>query len=82
MDGLTLAGEGQVIEADIRHYVENALSDNTRRAYRNDLNHYRAWGGTIPASAEQIAAYLTAYAGILSIATMQRRLVIIWKEGC
>ncbi len=79
MNGLIVSGETQIIEVDVRHYVENALSDNTRKAYRADLNHYRIWGGTVPASAEQIAAYLTAHAGVLSIATLQRRLVSITK---
>jgi integrase len=63
----------------IRHYVENALSDNTRKAYRNDLTHFRAWGGTIPTTPDMIASYLTVHAETLSIATLQRRLVSIAK---
>lgn len=65
--------------SDVRHYVENALSSNTRKAYKNDLAHYRAWGGTIPSESHTIAAYLTAHAGILAISTLQRRLVSIAK---
>lgn len=64
---------------DVRHYVENALSENSRRAYKNDFDHFRAWGGSVPATPEQVAAYLTAYAETLSIATLQRRLVSIGK---
>lgn len=64
---------------DARHYVENALSENTRKAYRADMEHYRAWGGTILASPETIAAYLSDYAAILTVATLQRRLVSIAK---
>lgn len=79
MSGPIISSEAKIVEVDVRHYVESALSDNTRKAYRADLNHYRAWGGTVPASAEQIAAYLTAHAGFLSIATLQRRLVSITK---
>lgn len=79
MSNLTQSSQGEIIEADIRHYVEQALSDNTRKAYRNDLAHYTAWGGNIPAGPEQVSAYLTAHAGILSIATLQRRLVSITK---
>lgn len=79
MSNLTQPSQGEIIEANIRHYVEQALSDNTRKAYRNDLAHYTAWGGTIPASPEQVSAYLTSHAGILSIATLQRRLVSITK---
>ena len=79
MNDLTHCRQGEIIEADIRHYVEQALSDNTRKAYRNDLAHYTAWVGTIPASPEQVSAYLTAHAETLSIATLQRRLVSITK---
>jgi site-specific recombinase XerD len=79
MNDLVQSSQGEIIEADIRHYVEQALSDNTRKAYRNDLAHYMAWGGAIPASPEQVSAYLTAQAEILSIATLQRRLVSITK---
>jgi site-specific recombinase XerD len=62
---------------DVRHYVENALSENTRRAYKNDMVHFRVWGGTIPATPEQIASYLSDHAGSLSLATLSRRLVSI-----
>lgn len=79
MNGLIPSSETQIIKADIRHYVERALSDNTRKAYRNDLAHYATWGGTVPAIPEQVSAYLTAHAGVLSIATLQRRLVSITK---
>lgn len=79
MNGLIPLSRTHIIEADVRHYVEQALSDNTRRAYRNDLAQYTAWGGRIPASPDFVAAYLTAHAGVLSIATLQRRLVSIAK---
>lgn len=63
----------------VRNYLENALSENTHKAYKNDLDHYRAWGGTIPATPEIIVRYLTAHTASLSIATLQRRLVSIAK---
>lgn len=65
--------------AETRRYLENALSANTRKAYRADMEHFRTWGGIVPASPEAITAYLTAYAGTLTIATLQRRLVAIGK---
>lgn len=68
-----------IITADPRLYIEQALSDNTRKAYKADLAHYSAWGGLIPSSAEIVASYLTVHAGALSIATLQRRLVSIAK---
>lgn len=81
MNSLIPSSETPIIEADVRRYVEQALSDNTRKAYRNDLAHYTAWGGTIPTSPEQVAFYLTAHAEVLSIATLQRRLVSIAKAN-
>lgn len=78
MNSLTLVSSA-LPSSDIRHYVEHALSDNTRRAYSTDLEHYHAWGGRVPAMPEQIAGYLTAHADALSIATLQRRLVSIAK---
>lgn len=64
---------------ETRNYLENALSSNTRKAYRADMEHYRAWGGSVPASSEVVAAYLTHHAKVLSVATLQRRLVSVAK---
>jgi site-specific recombinase XerD len=79
MNELIFSPDMPLLQVDPRPYIEQALSDNTRKAYRADLDHYSAWGGTIPASPEQIATYLSAHAGTLSIATLQRRLVSITK---
>jgi len=79
MNDIITATDKAVPSIELRHYVESAISDNTRRAYRNDLDHFRAWGGTVPAEPMAIAAYLSAHAGILAIATLQRRLVSIAK---
>lgn len=64
---------------NIRHYIEKSLSENTRKAYRSDIEHFIKWGGIIPSSSEQVAAYLSTHAERLSIATLQRRLVSIAK---
>lgn len=69
----------QVPSADVRHYVENSLSKNTRKAYRADLEHFISAGGIIPASPETVADYLSRHAGLLAISTLQRRLVSISK---
>lgn len=61
----------------VRDYIQCALASNTLKAYRADLDHYRAWGGMVPAAPDVIAAYLTDHAASLSIATLQRRLVAI-----
>ncbi len=67
------------ITPEVSDYLRASLSDNSRRAYRSDLNHFLAWGGTIPASPEMVAQYLAAHAGQHAIATLARRLVSIGK---
>jgi integrase len=63
----------------VASYVRASLAANTRRAYLSDLRHFEAWGGSLPASPETIAAYLAAHADSLSVATLDRRLASISK---
>ena len=58
-------------------FVQAGVAPATRRAYRSDLDHFFAWGGTIPASDAEIAAYLAAHAEVLKVATLNRRLAAI-----
>lgn len=67
------------ISSKVSDYLRASLSDNSRRAYRSDLNHFLSWGGSIPASPELVAAYLAAHAGHHAAATLARRLVSIGK---
>lgn len=69
----------QAPSADVRHYIENSLSENTRKAYRGDIEHFVSAGGVIPASPEIVADYLSRHAGLLAVSTLQRRLVSISK---
>lgn len=71
--------ERPAISPEVSDYLRASLSDNSRRAYRSDLNHFLAWGGTIPASPEMVAQYLAIHAGLHAIATLARRLVSIGK---
>jgi integrase len=50
---------------------------STRRAYESDLRHFAAWRGPLPATALDVARYLAAHSGRLSVATLDRRLVAI-----
>ncbi len=59
--------------------VHAALADSSRSAYQSDLNHFLAWGGSIPCASEVVANYLAAHAGLLSVATLSRRVVSIGK---
>jgi integrase len=67
------------LDENVRSYVREAFSDNTRRAYRADLLHFQTWGGTIPATPELVARYIADHGGKLSAATLGRRLVAISK---
>lgn len=67
------------VSPEVRSYIHASLSDNSRRAYRADLHHFIAWGGTIPATAEMIAVYLATHAELHAPATLARRLVSIGK---
>ena len=49
----------------------------TGRAYRADLGHFEAWGGTIPATDALVAAYLADHAALLKISTLTRRLAAV-----
>jgi integrase len=63
----------------VREYVQASLAENTRRAYVSDLEHFRAWGGRVPATDVVLASYLAAHAGRLSVSTLSRRLAAIAK---
>lgn len=63
----------------VGQYLQASLSDNTRRAYRNDIEHFLKWGGRIPASPERVASYLAEHATKLSYATLSRRVVAIGR---
>ena len=62
-----------------KDYVKASSSEATLRAYKADLEHFMAWGGSIPASADLVANYLSDYAGDLSVATLSRRIAALSK---
>lgn len=51
--------------------IAAATASNTHRAYQSDLAHFIAWGGTVPAAADTVAAYIAAHAKTLSPATLE-----------
>jgi hypothetical protein len=63
-------------------YLAAATSDNTRKAYRSDINHYEQSGGILPATPELIVHYLQIYATKLNSRTLSRRLIAIkhWHQ--
>jgi integrase len=60
-------------------FIRDSLSSNTRRAYQSDLAEFEQWGGSIPSSAETVAAYLAVRADTLAVATLVRHLASISK---
>ena len=65
--------------AQVNHYTQAALAENTHRSYKADLAHFRAHGGTIPTTAIKLAEYLARFADTLAVATLQHRLIAIHR---
>ncbi len=63
----------------VNNYVLAAQSASTTGSYANDVRHFKANGGRIPASPEMVADYISRFAGNLAIATLQHRLVAIHR---
>jgi hypothetical protein len=75
---LTCAGAcTDTLQVGVEAYVQAGIASATRRAYRADLNHFEAWGGTIPATDTQVAAYLAGHAAVLKVSTLTRRLAAV-----
>ncbi len=73
-----LAGLDALSEA-AETFIRASISDNTRKAYRADLAHYTAWGGTLPAIPEQVACYLADHADTLATSSLARRVATLSK---
>jgi site-specific recombinase XerD len=58
-------------------YIHAATSDNTRRAYRADVEHFESMGGKLPATAQMVASYLKECADKHNPRTLSRRLTAI-----
>jgi len=65
------------LSEQVRTYVRDSVSANTRRAYKTDLEHFAAWGETIPCGPEAVASYLAEHADTLAVSTLKRRLAAI-----
>ena len=61
------------------HYIDAARSAATKKAYAADLAHFLANGGKLPATPQQLCAYLANLAATLAVATIERRLVGIHR---
>ncbi|WP_233238841.1 site-specific integrase [Bordetella sp. LUAb4] len=61
------------------HYIDAARSAATKKAYAADLAHFLANGGKLPATPQQLCAYLAKLAATLAVATIERRRVGIHR---
>lgn len=61
----------------LQNYLTNALAPNTVQAYLSDLQHFRSWGGRIPATPSMVARYLADCAGQVKPSTLRRRIAAI-----
>jgi site-specific recombinase XerD len=60
----------------VNSYTQAAQSDSTKRSYSQDVRHFKSFA-KIPASPEVVAEYLAKFAGVLSVATLQHRMIAI-----
>lgn len=71
--------EPSVLPADVQRLIGASLSEGTKRGYRHDVAQFEAWGGSIPASPETIAAYLAYLSSTHKTATIMRRVTALSK---
>ena len=70
------------INDEISRYFDASLSENTKKSFVWDLNHYKRWGGTLPATIRGLATYLSHYAVTLKASSLQKRLnsIRLWHR--
>jgi integrase len=61
----------------LRHYLQAATSDNTRKAYRSAIRQFEKWGGRLPTDRDMIVRYLLARAEVLNPRTLDLHLTAI-----
>ncbi len=74
---LQLTAQVQNAPRAVQDLLHASIADNTRRAYRSDIAHFLACGGSIPSTPELVAAYLADWAGRLAVASLARRVASI-----
>ena len=61
----------------VNPYIHAATSENTRKAYQNDINHFMKSGALLPSNGDAVIHYLQTFAGELNPRTLVRRLTAI-----
>ncbi len=65
------------ITSEIQTYLHAATSNNTRKAYQQDIRHFMSEGGLLPANTSVLLNYLQKQANNLKPQTLKRRLTAI-----
>jgi len=60
-----------------QHYLQQATTPNTRRAYQSAVRQFQAWGGALPADETMIVQYLLAQANRLNPRTLTLHLTAL-----
>lgn len=58
--------------SETEKHIHAATRENTRKSYRSAIEHYDAWGGFLPATADSIASYLAHFAPTLAMSTLKQ----------
>jgi integrase len=61
----------------LRHYLQAATSDNTRKAYRSAIRQFEKWGGRLPTDRDTVIRYLLARAESINTRTLDLHLTAI-----
>lgn len=66
----------------LRHYIQAATSDNTRKTYRSAIRQFEKWGGRLPSDRDTIVRYLLTKADSLNSRTLDLHLTAIsqWHQ--
>lgn len=63
----------------VSSFTKASQSASTTRSYAQDIRHFKAHGGRIPATPEMVAEYLAEFAGTLAVATLAHRLIAVHR---
>lgn len=66
---------GQALALTEDDYIAATKAASTRTEYAKDHRYFLAWGGNIPATVDQVVAYVTFMGETLAVATIEKRLV-------
>ncbi len=61
----------------LHHYLQQATSENTRKAYRSAIRQFEKWGGRLPTNRDTLIRYLLTRADSLNTRTLDLHLTAI-----